>query len=59
MTNYTVTVTQYNRFEIEAESKEEAKRIAIEERIWDESDPNFECSIDVEELEAARRSQKK
>ena len=48
MTNYTVIVKQYNCFVIEADNPEDAKRIAIEEERWDETDPNFECNITVE-----------
>tara|TARA_R100000458_G_C8162403_1_gene165945 strand:+ start:508 stop:669 length:162 start_codon:yes stop_codon:yes gene_type:complete len=48
MNNYTVTVTQYNCFEIEADSEEDAKDIAVYNRYWDESDPNFECCIEAE-----------
>ena len=49
MTNYIVTVAQYNRFEIEADSSQEAEDTAIYNCAWDESDPNFECTITVEE----------
>ena len=51
MTKYTVTVTQYNCFDIEADNPEVAMRIAIEEERWDETDPNFDCNITVEEEE--------
>ena len=52
MANYTVTVKQYNCFDIEADNPEEAKRIAIEEERWDETDPSFECNITVKEVES-------
>ena len=49
MTLYNVSVTQYNKFyEIEADSEEEAKRIATVDHIWDESDGSYECILDVE-----------
>ena len=34
--NYYVTVTQTNNFHIEAKNEEDAKRIALEDYIWDE-----------------------
>jgi len=49
MANYTVTVTQYNCFDIEADNPEEAKRKAVEECIWDESDSSYDCNITVKE----------
>lgn len=49
--NFVVTIEQFNQFEIEAETEEEAKETAIYNRIWDESDPNFDISISVEEVE--------
>ena len=50
MTLYNVSVTQYNTFyEIEADSEEEAKKIAIEDYIWDESDSSYKWILDVEE----------
>ena len=51
MANYTVIVKQYNCFVIEANNPEEAKRTAIEEERWDETDPNYECNITVKEEE--------
>ena len=35
--NYYVTVTQTNNFHIEAKNEEDAKRIALEDYIWDEA----------------------
>ena len=49
--NFVVTVEQFNQFEIEAETEEEAKETAIYNCVWDESDPNFDISISVEEVE--------
>ena len=49
---YKITIEQYNRFDIEADNAEEAKRIAIEERRWDETDPHFDLNIEVKEMEA-------
>jgi len=49
--NFVVTVKQFNQFEIEAETEEEAKDTAIHNRFWDESDPNFDISITIEEVE--------
>lgn len=51
MPNYTVTVRQYNRFEIEAENEKEAKETVIYNCTWDESDSNYECEITVEKEE--------
>jgi hypothetical protein len=51
MTDYIVTVRQYNCFEIEADSEEEAKETVIYNCIWDESDSNYECEITVEKEE--------
>tara|TARA_Y100001963_G_C6728674_1_gene422740 strand:+ start:583 stop:795 length:213 start_codon:yes stop_codon:yes gene_type:complete len=49
MTLYNVSVTQYNTFyEIEADSEEEAKKIAIEDYIWDESDSSYRYSLEAE-----------
>ena len=49
MTLYNVSVTQYNTFyEIEADSEEEAKKIAIEDYIWDESDSSYRYSLKAE-----------
>ena len=47
MATYMVTVTQYNCFEIEADSEEEAKDIATEGCDWD-SGPHFDCCLNAE-----------
>ena len=49
MTNYIVNVIQSNRFEIIAPDADEARRIAIEQESWDETDPSYECDIEVSE----------
>lgn len=51
MKKYNVIITQYHRIDgIEAESLEEAQRIATEEHAWD--DHLRDVTIDAEEVEA-------
>lgn len=49
MTAFIVNVIQSNRFEIIAPDADEARRIAIEQERWDETDPSYECDIEVSE----------
>ena len=49
MTTFIVNVIQSNRFEIIAPDADEARRIAIEQERWDETDPSYECDIEVAE----------
>ena len=51
MKKYNVSITQYHRIDgIEAESLEEAQRIASEEHAWD--DHLRDVTIDAEEITA-------
>ena len=52
MKKYKVVVMQQNVFYEEAETAEEARRIAVEDRIWDENtsgEDTYDCEITVEE----------
>jgi hypothetical protein len=54
MKKYKVVVEQRNVFYEEAETAEEARRIAVEDRIWDEDqrgEDTYDCEITVEEDE--------
>ena len=52
MTKYYVKVTQTHEFYIKAKNEDDAKRIALEDYIWDEAQthPNtYDYKIEVEE----------
>jgi hypothetical protein len=46
---YMIVVEQRNVFYEEAETEQEARRIVVEDRIWDETSDQYDCDITVEE----------
>jgi hypothetical protein len=49
MARYMIVVEQRNVFYEEAETEQEARRIVVEDRIWDETSDQYDCDITVEE----------
>jgi hypothetical protein len=51
MNRYQIRVVETTVFKVEAETEEEARRIASEDCIWGPSEGKYDVWIDVENLE--------